>query len=144
VRIAAFTALQSLLFWPSGGQPNVYLWHRCGVGEVNLQAFIVIVNSNILLFFYGSGRRRDEVWGCMIKKNTKEGMGMDYEEAAQLRYQEMCRIVGDVVFAMVAEGHETKRVAIADVIRTEISKGIDKWDLDQIQVMKLAVKLLEE
>ncbi|WP_277986956.1 DUF2767 family protein, partial [Citrobacter koseri] len=27
---------------------------------------------------------------------------MDYEEAAQLRYQEMCRIVGDVVFAMVA------------------------------------------
>ncbi len=57
---------------------------------------------------------------------------MDYEEAAQLRYQEMCRIVGDVVFAMIAEGHETRRVAIADVIRTEISKGIEKWDLDQI------------
>lgn len=69
---------------------------------------------------------------------------MDYEELAQLRYQEMCRIVGDVVFAMVAEGHETKRVAIADVIRTEISKGLDKWDADQIQVMELAVKLLEK
>ncbi|HHP1351860.1 TPA: fumarate hydratase FumD [Klebsiella michiganensis] len=69
---------------------------------------------------------------------------MNHEEAAQLRYQEMCRIVGDVVFAMVAEGHETKRVAIADVIRTEIAKGLDKWDLDQIQVMGLAVKLLEE
>lgn len=69
---------------------------------------------------------------------------MDYEEAAQLRYQEMCRIVGDVVFAMVAEGHETKRVAIADVIRMEIAKGLDKWDLDQIQVMDLAVKLREE
>lgn len=25
---------------------------------------------------------------------------MDYEEIAQMRYQEMCRIVGDVVFAM--------------------------------------------
>lgn len=48
---------------------------------------------------------------------------MKSEELAQLRYQEMCRIVGDVVFAMVAEGHETKRVAIADVIRTELSKG---------------------
>lgn len=48
---------------------------------------------------------------------------MDYEEMAQLRYQEMCRIVGDVVFAMVAEGHETKRVAIADVIRTEIARA---------------------
>lgn len=69
---------------------------------------------------------------------------MNHEEAAQLRYQEMCRIVGDVVFAMVAEGHETKRVSIADVIRTEIAKGLDKWDLDQIQVMELAVKLLEE
>ncbi|SQA84100.1 Protein of uncharacterised function (DUF2767) [Citrobacter freundii] len=69
---------------------------------------------------------------------------MDYEELAQLRYQEMCRIVGDVVFAMAAEGHETKRVAIADVIRTEISKGLGKWDAYQIQVMELAVKLLEE
>ncbi|EBU2671621.1 fumarate hydratase FumD [Salmonella enterica] len=56
----------------------------------------------------------------------------------------MCRIVGDVVFAMVAEGYETKRVAIADVIRTELAKGLDKWDIDQIQVMELAVKLLEE
>ncbi|HID9040214.1 fumarate hydratase FumD [Klebsiella quasipneumoniae] len=69
---------------------------------------------------------------------------MDYEEVAQLRYQEMCRIVGDVVFAMVAKGHETRRVAIADVIRTEIAKGLGKWDPYQIQVMELAVKLLEE
>lgn len=45
---------------------------------------------------------------------------MDYEELAQLRYQGMCRIVGDVAFAMVAEGHETKRVAIADMIRGDI------------------------
>ncbi|GJK88685.1 hypothetical protein TUM17567_49800 [Citrobacter amalonaticus] len=78
------------------------------------------------------------------KTSIGEGWVMDDEELAQLRYQEMCRIVGDVVFAMVAEGHETKRVAIADVIRTEISKGLDKWDADQIQVMELAVKLLEE
>ncbi|ELU3013111.1 fumarate hydratase FumD [Salmonella enterica] len=69
---------------------------------------------------------------------------MAYEATAQERYQEMCRIVGDVVFAMVAQGHETKRVAIADVIRTELAKGLDKWDVDQIQVMELAVKLLEE
>ncbi|EBF9762294.1 fumarate hydratase FumD [Salmonella enterica subsp. enterica serovar Larochelle] len=69
---------------------------------------------------------------------------MKNEELAQLCYQEMCRIVGDVVFAMVAEGHETKRVAIADVIRTELAKGLDKWDGDQLQCMKLAVKLLEE
>ncbi|MFU2148938.1 fumarate hydratase FumD [Hafnia paralvei] len=69
---------------------------------------------------------------------------MDYEKAAQLRYQEMCRIVGDVVFAMVSQGNETKKVSIADVIRTELAKGLDKWDLDQLQVMELAVKLLDE
>lgn len=85
-----------------------------------------------------------EVFAVVISCKKQAGGGMHYEEAAQLRYQEMCRIVGDVVFAMVAEGHETKRVAIADVIRTEISKGVDKWDADQIQVMELAVKLLEE
>ena len=55
-----------------------------------------------------------------------------------------CAALSGIVFVMVAEGHETKRVAIADVIRTEISKGLGKWDLDQIQVMELAVKLLEE
>lgn len=69
---------------------------------------------------------------------------MDYEEIAQQRYQEMCRIVGDVVFAMVAEGHETRKVAIADMIRMELAKEIDKWVEEQLQVMALAVKLLEE
>ncbi|MDM2973291.1 DUF2767 family protein [Citrobacter sp. CK198] len=52
----------------------------------------------------------------LTKTSIAEGLVMDYEELAQLRYQEMCRIVGDVVFAMVAEGHETKRVAIAIVV----------------------------
>jgi len=69
---------------------------------------------------------------------------MNYEAEAERRCQEMCRLVGDVVFAMVAEGHETRRIAIADVLRTEIAKGSDKWDVDQLQVMELAVKILEE
>jgi Protein of unknown function (DUF2767). len=42
------------------------------------------------------------------------------------------------------KGHETKRVAIADVLRTEIAKESDKWDFDQLQVMGLAVEILEE
>lgn len=48
---------------------------------------------------------------------------MDYKAEAERWYQEMCRLVGDVVFTMMAEGHETKRVAITDVLRTEIAKG---------------------
>lgn len=83
----------------------------------------------------------EDVYG-QINISEDYGYGLRRTGAAALR--EMCRIVGDVVFAMVAEGHETKRVAIADVIRTEMSKGLDKWDADQIQVMELAVKLLEE
>lgn len=48
---------------------------------------------------------------------------MDCEAEAGRRYEEMCRLVGGVVFAMVAEGHKTKRVAIADVLRMELTKG---------------------
>lgn len=59
---------------------------------------------------------------------------MDYDAEAERRYQEMYRLVRDVVFAMVGEGHETKRVAIADVLRNEITKGV-KWGLDQLQVI---------
>lgn len=69
---------------------------------------------------------------------------MAYNEESARRYREMCRIVGDVVFAMVAGGHETRKVAIADVIRTEMAKGADKWNPDQLQLMELAVELLEE
>lgn len=69
---------------------------------------------------------------------------MAYNEESARRYREMCRIIGDVVIAMVAEGHETRKVAIADVIRTEMAKGADKWSPDQLQLMELAVELLEE
>lgn len=88
--------------------------------------------------------RNGSTCGSLEWSKYERVKAMDYEEIAQQRYQEMCRIVGDVVFAMVAEGHETRKVAIADVIRTELAKGIDKWDDDQLQVMALAVKLLEE
>lgn len=37
-----------------------------------------------------------------------------------------------------------RRGAIADVIRTEISKGADKGDADPLQCMGLTVKLLED
>lgn len=66
---------------------------------------------------------------------------MDYEAEAERRYQEMCRLVGDVVFAMVAEGHETKRVSIADVLRTEIAKGSDKWDWSRVQVREPTLRI---
>ncbi|MBU9815464.1 DUF2767 family protein [Rahnella sp. C60] len=66
---------------------------------------------------------------------------MDYGAEAEHRHYEMCRLVGNVVFAMVTEGHEIKRVAIAYVLCTEIGKG-DWWIFGQLKIMKLAVKII--
>lgn len=40
-------------------------------------------------------------------------------------------------------GHETKKVTIADVLRTELMK-VDKWGDEQLQVLGVAVMLLIE
>lgn len=69
---------------------------------------------------------------------------MAYDEESARRYREMCRIIGDVVIAMVAEGHETRKDAIADVLRAEMTKGSKKWDPEQLQLIEFAVELLEE
>ncbi|OWS73334.1 hypothetical protein CBW22_23000 [Pantoea sp. VS1] len=54
----------------------------------------------------------------------------------------MCLIAGHVVFSLVAEGHETRRAAIADVLRTEMLKR-DRHDPYELQAMTRAVRLLE-
>lgn len=69
---------------------------------------------------------------------------MAYNEDADQRYREMCRIIGDMVIAMVAEGHETKKEAIADALRAEMQKGADKWSADQLGLIEFAMELLEE
>lgn len=69
---------------------------------------------------------------------------MAYNEYAAQRYREMCRIIGDVVIAMVAEGRETRKEAIADALRTEMQKGADKWSADQLGLIEFAIELLEE
>ncbi|WP_236644856.1 DUF2767 family protein [Citrobacter freundii] len=85
----------------------------------------------------------NQVIGSPNIRKTGDSMSLQDEVRAYEIYAEMCQIVGDAVFGMVAAGHETKKVAIADVLRTEILRK-DKWDERQIQMMELAVKLLEE
>jgi predicted DNA-binding protein YlxM (UPF0122 family) len=68
---------------------------------------------------------------------------MDDEAEAMQLYDELCRIVGDAVLSMVAERHETKRIAIADVLRTQATVK-EKWDEKQLRLFSLAIKLLEE
>lgn len=69
---------------------------------------------------------------------------MAYNEYAAQRYREMCRIIGDMVIAMVAEGRETKKEAIADALRAEMQKGADRWNADQLGLIEFAIELLEE
>lgn len=69
---------------------------------------------------------------------------MVYDEKSAQRYKEMCRIVGDVVFKMVADGHETRKADIAVALRSEITSTADKLQPEQLRLMKFAVELLEE
>lgn len=68
---------------------------------------------------------------------------MAYNEDAAQRYKEMCRIIGDRVIAMVAEGRETRKEAIADALRTEMQNGYGKWSADQLGLIEFAIELLE-
>ncbi|MBU6520789.1 DUF2767 family protein [Pantoea sp. B270] len=58
------------------------------------------------------------------------------------RYETMCLIVGDAVFSLVSEGHETRRAALADMLRTEMLKH-NRYDPNELQAMNRAVRLLE-
>ncbi len=68
---------------------------------------------------------------------------MTEEQIAKQVYDEMCRMVGDIVLGMAAEGYETKKIAIADVVRTQAMMK-DKWSRDQLRCLRLAIALLEE
>lgn len=57
-------------------------------------------------------------------------------------YHELCRIVGDAVFFMSAKGFETRKVAIADVLRTEMVR-VRRCNHSRAELIVLAVKILE-
>lgn len=85
------------------------------------------------------------IMGATLKKTAiKKGKDMAYNEDAAQRYREMCRIIGDRVIAMVSEGRETRKEAIADALRTEMQNGYGKWSADQLGLIEFAIELLEE
>lgn len=69
---------------------------------------------------------------------------MVHNEERARRYREMCRIIGDMVIAMVAEGRETRKESIADALRAEMQKSSDKWNAEQLGLIEFAIELLEE
>ncbi|WP_374693525.1 fumarate hydratase FumD [Serratia sp. MF2] len=59
-------------------------------------------------------------------------------------YDEMCRVVGDVVFTMSDFGIESKQIVIADMLRTSLAhKDVERPEL-LVKAMELAIKTLEK
>lgn len=66
-----------------------------------------------------------------------------YTKESDELYDEMCRVVGDVVFTMHDLNIESKQIVIADMLRTAlVNKGEEHSDLLK-RAMKAAIKTLE-
>lgn len=58
-------------------------------------------------------------------------------------YDEMCRVVGDVVFTLHDYGVESKQIVIADALRTALaSKNPERSEL-LIKAMEAAARVLD-
>lgn len=58
-------------------------------------------------------------------------------------YNEMCRVIGDAVLVLSEANHETKRVVIADALRTALTSKHERPE-QMKAAMELAIKLLEQ
>lgn len=67
---------------------------------------------------------------------------MSYSEEFLRQHDEMCQVVGSIVFTLTAAGHDTQRENIVTVLRNEMLVD-GKWEPDQIAYLALAIDLLE-
>ncbi|MCR9003196.1 DUF2767 family protein [Rahnella perminowiae] len=66
---------------------------------------------------------------------------MSTEETDQL-YDQMCRIVGDLVFTLHDLAIEPKHIVIADLLRTALTAKVERPE-SMITCMKVPIKVLE-
>lgn len=67
---------------------------------------------------------------------------MGIKEADEL-YDEMCRVVGDMVFILHDYGVESKQVVIADALRTALSSNNPERSQLLVRAMEAAAKALD-
>ncbi|WP_244370440.1 DUF2767 family protein [Rahnella sp. ChDrAdgB13] len=65
-----------------------------------------------------------------------------YSKDADAMYDEMCRLIGDVVLTMHDFGIEPKHIVIADMLRTALASDAERPEF-MVKAMKLAIKTLE-
>lgn len=66
---------------------------------------------------------------------------MVYSDAFMRQHEEMCQVVGSIVFALAEAGHDSRRENIVAVLRSEIAET-GKWEPDQVLYLQLAIDLL--
>lgn len=66
-----------------------------------------------------------------------------YSKESDELYDEMCRVVGDVVFALHDFGVESKQVVIADALRTALASNNPERSELLIKAMESAAKVLD-
>lgn len=65
-----------------------------------------------------------------------------YSKESDELYDEMCRVIGDVMLTMHDFGIEPKHVVIADMLRTALSGKEERSEL-MVKAMQAAIKTLE-
>ncbi|WP_276533058.1 DUF2767 family protein, partial [Citrobacter freundii] len=66
-----------------------------------------------------------------------------FTEAFLRQHEEMCQVVGSIVFSLVEAGHDSTSGNIVTVLRNEIAET-GKWAPDQVLYLQLAIDLLEQ
>lgn len=68
---------------------------------------------------------------------------MAYSDAFMRQHEEMCQVVGSIVFALAEAGHDSRQENIVAVLRSEIAET-GKWEPDQVLYLQLAIDRLEQ
>lgn len=67
---------------------------------------------------------------------------MDYSDTFMRQHDEMCQVVGSIVFSLVEAGHDSTSENIVIVLRNALAES-GKWEPDQLLYLQLAIDLLE-
>ncbi|MFQ6247264.1 DUF2767 family protein [Yersinia enterocolitica] len=66
---------------------------------------------------------------------------MKYLDTFTPQHEEMCQVVGNIVFALAEAGHDSHRENIVAVLRNELAEP-GKWEPAQVLFLQLAIDLL--
>lgn len=67
---------------------------------------------------------------------------MDYSDTFMRQHDEMCQVVGSIVFSLIEAGHDSTSENIVLVLRNGLTETW-RWEPDQLLYLQLAIDLLQ-